>query len=107
MSPSRYTHPDPFDGAPHATLNGVEYALGGRLQDRTVLGDGDRRDGPVEQGYPEFVFEAGDRAGHGRLDDVHLAGGGGEAARLATGEEILQVTDIHGAMLRLRKIINA
>jgi hypothetical protein len=82
-------------------LHGVEYALGGRLQGRPVLGDRDRRDRPVEQGHAEFVLEARDRAGHGRLDDVNLAGGSGEAPGLATGEEVVQVTDLHGFRLRL------
>jgi hypothetical protein len=42
-----------------------------------------------------------------RLDDVHVTGGGGEAARLAAGKEIIQVTDIHEAMVRTSKIISA
>jgi hypothetical protein len=85
-------------------LDGIEYALGGGLQGRSVLGDRDRRDGPVEQGHPEFVLEAGDGARHGRLDDVDLAGGGGEAPGLAAGEEVLQVADLHGVKLRLGRV---
>jgi hypothetical protein len=38
---------------------------------------------------------------------MHLTGGGGEATRLAAGEEIFQVTNIHKAMLRMGKIISA
>jgi hypothetical protein len=66
-------------------LHGIEDALGGGLQGRAVLGNGDRRDRPVEQGHAEFMLEAGDGAGHGRLDDVDLTGGPGEAPRLAAG----------------------
>jgi hypothetical protein len=45
------------------------------------------------------MLEAGDGAGHGRLDDVDFAGGSGEAASLAAGEEVVQVTDLHGSKL--------
>jgi hypothetical protein len=85
-------------------LHGIEYALGRSLQGRSVLGDGYRRDGPVEQGHAEIMLEAGDGAGHGRLDDVDFAGGGGEGPRFAAGEEVFQVTDLHGSRLSPRPL---
>jgi hypothetical protein len=44
--------------------------------------------------HPEPVLEAGG-GGHGQMDDVGLAGGGGEAADLAG-----QVADLHRSRLR-------
>jgi 2-polyprenyl-6-methoxyphenol hydroxylase-like FAD-dependent oxidoreductase len=87
-------------------LDGIEDPLGRRLQDRSVLGDGYRRDGAVQQGYPEFTLEPGDRAGHGRLDDVDLAGGGGKAPCLAAGEEVVQVADLHVGPLSIIDVID-
>ena len=40
----------------------VANALGSGLQGRSLLGDGDRGDGPVEQRDAQFVLEAGDGA---------------------------------------------
>ena len=53
----------------------------------------------VEQRYPEIALKAGDGARHGRLDDVRVAGGGREAAGLTARQEVLEVADVHGAML--------
>jgi hypothetical protein len=80
-------------------LDGLEDPLGARLERRPVLGQRDRRDAPVEQRHPELPLQPGDRARHGRLDDVGVAGGSGEAAGLTTRQEIFQVADVHGVML--------
>ncbi len=81
------------------SLDGLEDPLSPGLQRRPVLGQDYRRDAPVEQRYPELALQAGDGAGHSRLDDVGLARGGGETARLAACQEIVQVADVHMAML--------
>jgi hypothetical protein len=80
-------------------LHRLEDPEGAGLQRRAVFGQGDRGDVTVEQRDPEFPLQPGDGAGHGRLDDVGLAGGRRKAARLATRQEVFQVTDVHGAML--------
>jgi hypothetical protein len=77
-------------------LDGVDDVLRTGPQGSPVLGDGNGRYGPVEERHPELVLEARNSAGHSRLDDVHLAGGRGEAPDLAAGEEILKVADLHG-----------
>jgi hypothetical protein len=88
-------------------LHGVEDPLGMPLERGPVFGQGQRSHVPVEQDCAEILLQAGDGDRHRRLDDVDLTGGGSEAARLTASEEIIQVTDIHEAMLRPRKIINA
>ena len=93
------------DGAPDAARHGLNLVAGGlhRLEDPlgaglqrcAVLGDGDRRDGPVEQGHPKLVFQPGDGAGHRRLDDVGLVSGRGETAGRTAGQEVIQIADLH------------
>src|ERR1700743_40575 len=88
-------------------LDGVEDPLGWTLEGSPVLGHSERAYVPVEQGCPKFFLQAGDGGRHRRLDDVAVTGGGGEAARLAAGKEIIQVPDIHEVMVRTSKSISA
>ena len=80
-------------------LDGLKDPLGAGLERGPVLGRRDRRDAAVEQRHPELPLQAGDGAGHGGLDDVSVPGGGGEAAGLAARQEIVQVAEVHAAML--------
>ena len=54
---------------------------------------------PDEQLRAEFALQCLDRRGYSGLDDVQPFGGPGEAARVGDGEEVLEVTKLHPAII--------
>ena len=72
--------------------------LGGHLQRGPLLGQRYAAAGAVEQRCPQILLQAGDSARHRGLTRYDTAGGRGEAPGIATGEEILKVTDFHGTI---------
>ncbi len=76
-------------------LNGRHDPPGGQLQRLTLLGQRDGAAGAVEQRRLHILLQAGDGARHGGRHDMDPPGRLREAPGIATGEEILQVTDFH------------
>ncbi len=71
-----------------------QYPLGVLQVDLAFVGQADPAGGPVQQPHPQPVFQARQPLGHGGGGDVHLPGGGGQAAGLGQQDEEAQLGNL-------------
>src|SRR4029079_9723147 len=62
---------------------------------------------PVQQQDAEFFLQRGDAAGHGRLREVELVGGAGDAFERGHPVKGFNKTQVHGGAPRSRKQVGA